>query len=308
VDESREVSGSCEEQIESIRSVILPFLLTRLIEVYERTGFLSDTTSVFANLVNGFISQGIEPDKRVPITALLTQLAKLLKGSGQAIATPEAIGAVIDSNRHLLGAWTDETSIIASLLRTGVCRVESSTDGAMFTHYPLLEYFAESDLGPIDQVGKPSIAVPPSTIEVVRFVDQELVKRLARQPRDLYRLSPWDFEKLIAELFRDKGWTVELTKQTRDGGSDIIAVRSDLGSHLRTLIEAKRYGPDKTVGVGIVRQLYAVRQLHHASKAILATTSHFSPDVFREFDAVMPWELELSDYGQILKWLRAYGG
>ena len=149
--------------------------------------------------------------------------------------------------------------------------------------------------------------LPPGTIEIVRFVDQELVKRLARQPRDLYRLAPRDFEKLIAELFRDKGWTVDLTKQTRDGGSDIIAVRCDMGAHIQMLIEAKRYGPDKTIGVGIVRQLYAVRQLRHASKAILATTSHFSPDVFREFASVMPWELELSDYNEILKWLNAYG-
>lgn len=81
---------------------------------------------------------------------------------------------------------------------------------------------------------------------------------------------------------------MELTKQTRDGGADIIAVRDDMGSHLKMLIEAKRYGPDKPVGVGMVRELYAVRQLRHASKAVLATTSYFSKDAYSEFESVMP--------------------
>lgn len=290
------------------RSVLLssPFLLAQLIEAYRTLGGLPDASSLtFASLVNGAFSQGIQPDKRVPMTALLTQFAKRLRTAGRVVASQEVVNDVIASNRHLLGAWSDGASVMDSLLRTGVLRQEEH--GVSFLHAALLEHFAGSDLGPIDDVWKPPDAISPGTIEIVRFIDQELLKRLARQPADLYRLSPRDFEKVIAELFRDKGWKVELTKQTRDGGSDIIAVRSDMGAHIQMLIEAKRYGPDKTIGVGIVRQLYAVRQLRHASKAILATTSHFSPDVFREFASVIPWELELSDYNEILKWLNAYG-
>lgn len=185
--------------------------------------------------------------------------------------------------------------------------VEEPGGGIAFVHRALLDHFAKSYLGPIDQVWTPKIKIPQKTIEVVRLVDQELVRRLAKQPSDLYRLLPRDFEKLIAELFRDRGWTVELTKQTRDGGSDIIAVRGDVNSQVKLLIEAKRYGPDKPVGVGIVRQLYGVRQLRHASKAVLATTSYFSDDAYKEFASVMPWELELNDYRQILEWLNAYG-
>ena len=88
----------------------------------------------------------------------------------------------------------------------------------------------------------------------------------------------------------------------------IVAVRGDVGTQVKMLIEAKKYSPDRPVGVGLVRQLYAVRQLRHASKAVLATTSRFSRDAYEEFAEVIPWELELNDYDEILKWLKAYGG
>jgi hypothetical protein len=41
---------------------------------------------------------------------------------------------------------------------------------------------------------------------------------------------------------------------------------------------------------------------------MLATTSYFSPAAQREFAPVIPWELELSDYNQILSWIKEYGG
>jgi len=55
-----------------------------------------------------------------------------------------------------------------------------------------------------------------------------------------------------------------MTKQTRDGGSDIIAVRSDMGAHIQMLIEAKRYGSDKTTACGYSMKDYD--KLHPSAK------------------------------------------
>ena len=66
--------------------------------------------------------------------------------------------------------------------------------------FRLLEYFAKSFLGPTDQTWTPSITIPQKAIEVVRFVDQELVRQLSNQPRDLYCLSPRKFEEFDGEL------------------------------------------------------------------------------------------------------------
>jgi DNA polymerase III delta prime subunit len=293
------------------RSIALssPFLLGQFIELFRRTGVLPDpATFTFADLVNRLFPQDADPDKRIAITALLTHLARRMTNAGVRSAPTEMLRDIAQSNPELFAQWnSDFDRLVNALVRTGWLVAESG-DQIAFGHLSVLESFAKAYTGPLDQIWTPPTETPNETIEVVRFVDQELIQRLAKQPGDLYRLSPRRFEELIAELFRERGWSVDLTKQTRDGGADIIAVRSDMGSHLKMLIEAKKYGPDHTVGVGLVRQLYAVRQLKHASKVILATTSHFSPDAYREFDAVMPWEIELSDYDQIVEWLQVYRG
>jgi DNA-binding transcriptional regulator/RsmH inhibitor MraZ len=53
---------------------------------------------------------------------------------------------------------------------------------------------------------------------------RSVVKQYFRKhPEKLYDISPRDFEKLVAEILRDMGFDVVLTKVTRDGGVDIYA-------------------------------------------------------------------------------------
>src|SRR5262249_8447176 len=53
-------------------------------------------------------------------------------------------------------------------------------------------------------------------------INEELIRELARHPERMQHLHPRKFEGLVAELFRAKGYDVELTPRTRDGGLDII--------------------------------------------------------------------------------------
>lgn len=54
---------------------------------------------------------------------------------------------------------------------------------------------------------------------------QKVIFEIYRDNSLLYKITPFKFEKVIAELLKFQGFTVELTKQTRDGGYDIIALR-----------------------------------------------------------------------------------
>ena len=112
------------------------------------------------------------------------------------------------------------------------------------------------------------------------------------------------FEELVAELFRGFGYTVELTKQTRDGGKDIIAIkRAEV--QVKYLIECKRPDPGGLVGVCPVRELLGVWQDEKATKAILATTAYFSKPAKVLFDK-HPWILEPKEYDDIKKWIDLY--
>lgn len=133
----------------------------------------------------------------------------------------------------------------------------------------------------------------------------ELLLEVHKKPSILYEIDPRKFEELIAHIFSLNGFVVELTKQTRDGGRDIIAVRSDLDIGSKYLIECKRYAPTNPVGVGLVRALYGVQMQEGANKAVLATTSRFTPDAQRFATArnTTEWAMSLKDINDIRQWV-----
>ena len=132
-------------------------------------------------------------------------------------------------------------------------------------------------------------------------MDSALIERLGQSPNDLRTHDRRKFEEVVAELFAGFGYDVELTQRTRDGGKDIVAVRRREIS-LRFLIECRRPDPGNRVGVSAVRELYGVKCDDGASKAILATTSYFTPDA-KLFFGRHKWELEPKDFHDLKEWI-----
>src|SRR5215211_5952306 len=64
----------------------------------------------------------------------------------------------------------------------------------------------------------PKLFVP----QLIINVQAKLIEMIARRPEYVFEISPRQFEEIIAELFFREGYEVELTKQTRDGGYDIV--------------------------------------------------------------------------------------
>jgi len=156
---------------------------------------------------------------------------------------------------------------------------------------------AEKDIYPAQTL----IEIPKLIVEV----KHELALRVATEPEILRRISPREFEELIAEIFSGFGYFVELTAPSRDGGKDIVAVRSEHGIISKLLIECKRYVPPNKVDIGLVRQLYTVKQLEHASKALLVTTSYFTRPA-REMERQHLYELELKDFDAVTGWVKEH--
>jgi hypothetical protein len=146
----------------------------------------------------------------------------------------------------------------------------------------------------------------PQSIELIQKIDERLVDFFLGHPSDLKSMNRRLFEELIAELWAGFGYEVELTQQTRDGGKDIIAVRNTLFAE-RILIECKRPDPGNKIGVQLVRSLYGVKVSEGATKAIMATTSYFSPESEQWF-AQHKWELEGKDFDGVQDWLKRYLG
>ena len=55
------------------------------------------------------------------------------------------------------------------------------------------------------------------------------IERVLRDKDAIYDISSREFEELIAEVFSQQGYNVEITPATRDGGCDIIATKEISG-------------------------------------------------------------------------------
>ncbi len=141
-------------------------------------------------------------------------------------------------------------------------------------------------------------------IDVSAVVNQKLLEYFARYPKHLYGLGSRQFEELIAEIWDAFGFEVELTRRTRDGGKDIIAIRSK-PERLMYLIECKRYGPNNPVGIDIVQRLFGVTYLEGADKGVIVTTSRFTKPALETLRKAN-WLLEGHDFNGLSRWLDKY--
>lgn len=149
-----------------------------------------------------------------------------------------------------------------------------------------------------------ALIVNTQILSVSQRVNALLIREIHEHPHTIYTLSSRDFEHLIRELFSGFDYEVELTKQTRDGGVDVVAIKHN-EVHVKYLIECKHPRQGAKIGVGPVRELYGVKEMVGASKAILATSSFFTEDAQILFNQ-HEWELEARDFDGIMDWVASY--
>lgn len=139
----------------------------------------------------------------------------------------------------------------------------------------------------------------------VSEINAELVEYLAKHPEKMREMNPRKFEELVAELFKDMGYEVEVTPRSNDGGLDIRVIhKSGLGRFL-TLIECKRYSAENKVDVGIVRGLSGVVSAENATSGLIATTSYFTKGA-KSFQRRIEARMALADFEELRKLLGAY--
>lgn len=147
---------------------------------------------------------------------------------------------------------------------------------------------------------KPIIRNVP-LIKKVNYFDPEIYEVIKKEP-SLLKTMDWRlFEEMLADILRRFKYSVELTKATKDGGIDIIAIKKDenFGMH-KYLLQAKRYA--ETVQVSPVRELLFLHDEYKATKSCLATTARFTSGAW-ELAENHKWKMELKDQQGILQWI-----
>lgn len=111
--------------------------------------------------------------------------------------------------------------------------------------------------------------------KVTHFNSAEAALQAATQdPAVLESLRPADFERLVAELFKERGYEVEATSSIRDTGVD-FTIRSKKDREL-VLVEVKKLSRQSRVSVEAVRQLLSAVSGLGASVGMLVAPSGFT--------------------------------
>ena len=92
----------------------------------------------------------------------------------------------------------------------------------------------------------------------------------------LQQMDPYDFEHFVADLWMRMGWQTEVSSAAMDEGVDVIA-RKQHPYEQTTLIQAKRYGPNTTVGSPDIQQYASLGQQYDGvDKVVVVTTNEFT--------------------------------
>lgn len=144
------------------------------------------------------------------------------------------------------------------------------------------------------------IKVPSEIKNDINVITRSLLEKVASKPEILYEITPRQFEELVCELFERRGYNVRLTRQTRDGGKDLIILSNSILGDLMIYAECKRYSQKHPVNVGLVRELYGTIEADKATAGIMVTTSYFSKDA-RKFQEKISGRMNFIDYSELIR-------
>ena len=120
------------------------------------------------------------------------------------------------------------------------------------------------------------------------------------EERDLRRMGPRKFERLVADLYRQLGYEVTQTPYVRDGGKDVIARR---GAEI-LFIECKLHQAKGSVGRRDLMVFHSAIVSGHATRGIFVTTARVTRDA-RTFARDL--NIEILELRSLLRLLAGHG-
>ena len=92
----------------------------------------------------------------------------------------------------------------------------------------------------------------------------------------LQRMDDYDFEYFVGDLWERMGWECNVSQASVDAGIDVVATKPNPYPQ-KTIIQAKRYGPNTTVSGPAIQQYASLKQQESGvDSVVIATTNTFT--------------------------------
>lgn len=141
-----------------------------------------------------------------------------------------------------------------------------------------------------------------SISDCMNIIEARYIKNASDKSKYIVSMNPREFEVLIALLYKGIGYTVTLTKATRDGGKDVIAEIAENERNEKVYAECKLY---KTTELKkeTVRALGYVMLTEGATRATIFTTGYASEEI-----KAMDRRIQIFGLEEMIILLNAYWG
>ncbi len=139
--------------------------------------------------------------------------------------------------------------------------------------------------------------------EDIGDIYHELYSHFENRPEDLYALHWRDYERLLAEIFKNQGFDVKLGPGSNDGGIDITLIQRNPIGDIMTIVQAKKYAPRNKVDLTAIQALYGAQVADQVPNALFVTTSSYAPAAKR-FAARGNVAMQLATSTEVSNWCR----
>lgn len=133
-----------------------------------------------------------------------------------------------------------------------------------------------------------------------------LIEELSKNPKVIYDIEWRDLERIMAQIFEEIGFNVELTDASHDGGKDLIlsclSSQSSERTPLKFYVEIKHW---KTkVGISPIHKLIEVVEKDAVTGCVFVSTSGFASTVTE--NAEIRKKVRLEDLSDLYTYFRYY--
>lgn len=115
--------------------------------------------------------------------------------------------------------------------------------------------------------------------DIISLIKAKFINHPLPTKEIIGKISSHEFELLCGYLYKKKGYSINITKKTRDGGYDIIAEKGSGREQEVLYIECKQ--KETKVGVEIARSVLGLLNIKNATKSVIITSNFFTKDALK---------------------------
>jgi restriction system protein len=145
-----------------------------------------------------------------------------------------------------------------------------------------------------------------AAVELITQLSRELIRLIAREPTELYKIEWRDLERTLAQAFEGLGFKVTLTPSAKDGGKDIILECTELGTRRSYIVEIKHWVCGKSVGNRHVRKFVNVVLNEQHESGLFLSTSGFAGTAFESVSEVEFHKLRVGSHEKMVSICKTY--